>query len=71
MELADGVDVRGVEGVADDCQPLRGVQGDALGASVDPLQVEDFSGGGDSGDELEIDLGMGSEGPIAGSCIIE
>ena len=27
--------------------------------------------GGASGDKLEIDLGMGSEGPIAGSCIIE
>ncbi len=27
--------------------------------------------GGAPGDELEIDLGMGSEGPIAGSCIIE
>ena len=27
--------------------------------------------GGAPGDKLEIDLGMGSEGPIAGSCIIE
>ena len=27
--------------------------------------------GGAPGDQLEIDLGMGSEGPIAGSCIIE
>ena len=27
--------------------------------------------GGASGDELEIDLGIGSKGPIAGSCIIE
>ncbi|MFL3011910.1 MAG: hypothetical protein ACJZ1Z_02950 [Acidimicrobiales bacterium] len=27
--------------------------------------------GGASGDQLEIDLGMGSEGPITGSCIIE
>ncbi len=27
--------------------------------------------GGATGDQLEIDLGMDSEGPIAGSCIIE
>ena len=27
--------------------------------------------GGATGDQLEIDLGMDSEGPIPGSCIIE
>ncbi len=54
MELADGVDVRGVEGVADDGQALRRVQGDAFGAAIDPLQLEDFSGGGHPGDEAGL-----------------